>query len=63
MQVDTKIIEEARGLLSQEDVVLPYQLHTAPSFWLAQSEDDQVIAFSAFEFAGKKYKIGALKQA
>ena len=60
MNITPHIFEEAKALLSSQgtDLEFPVQLDSAKEFFLTKSEDETVLAFSAFEFEGLEYKIG-----
>ena len=50
-------MEEAEKILSEKGV-LPQQIESAPTFYVADSEDDTVLAFGTIQYEGKTFKIG-----
>jgi len=61
MELAEFILEEARSILSQEDIKLPAQIKSAPEFYVAEGTDSRVLAFSALKYKDKIFKIGSLK--
>ena len=47
-------------LLSLSTVQLPVQFKSAPEFYLAQADDQTVLAFVSITHEGVDYKIGVL---
>ena len=64
MNISPHILDEAKTLLGsreQKGLKLPVQLESASEFYLAESKDETVLAFTAFEVEGVEYKIGVRK--
>ena len=55
------ILTESRSLLTQGRLKLPMQLPSSPVFYLAEAEDESVMAFGAISHEGVTYKIGVKK--
>lgn len=62
MEISQYILDEATDLLAKPNIkaLLPMQLPSAPSFFLAEPNDKTVLAFGTVSFLGENYKIGAL---
>jgi len=59
-EISKHIFDEAKKLLNQK-VILPQQIISAPSFYVAEASDESVLAFALLVFEGETYKIGARK--
>lgn len=61
MEISQHIKDEASTvLLSLSTVQLPVQFKSAPEFYLAQADDQTVLAFVSITHEGVDYKIGVL---
>lgn len=61
MEISNYILEEAKRLLQGGLLTLPAQLPSAPAFYLAEGNDESIIAFTAFKVGDAEYKIGTQK--
>jgi len=61
IEISPHILDEARTILSREDVELPAQIKSGPAFYVAEGTDDTILAFGAIEHNGKVFKIGSMR--
>ncbi len=57
MEISKHILDEAKEILQKGDS-LPAQITSAPSFYVAEKDDDTVHAFGAVRHDGATYKVG-----
>ncbi|MDZ4780201.1 MAG: hypothetical protein SGJ19_08115 [Planctomycetia bacterium] len=66
MEVSPYILEEAKQLLARRSgtsAEMPIQLTSAPDIYVAEANDDTIMAFGAVrDEHGKSFKIGARRQ-
>ena len=60
MSLSEHVIKEAKEIISK-GASLPQKITSAPHFYVADEEDETIIAFNAIEHEGSVYKIGTIK--